>query len=194
MAADAIDLATNGVGAARLPDSVAGDRPYLLYVGNGKRHKNVEVILVAAHGLLREPPPLLLCGTGLERFVRPGVHHLSGVSDAELVALYRGAAIFLFPSLMEGFGLPPLEAAACGTPVVVAEGSALREIWEGVAPLLPPHEAASWAEAISRLLGDDTARRALAGRCQALAARFRSWQPAAQAALSAYRLGLKLAR
>jgi len=193
VAPDAIDLAPSPHAAPRLPEGVRADRPYLLYVGNGKPHKNVE-ILVAAHALLPEAPPLLLCGEGLERFVGPGVHRLNGVADDELTALYRGAALFLFPSLMEGFGLPPLEAAACGAPVCLADDSALREIWAGVAPLLPPHDAARWAEAIAGLMADSTARRALAQRCAALAGQYRSWQPAVDAALSGYRLGLRLAR
>lgn len=193
VAPDAIDLAPSTASAPRLPEGMSVDGPYLLYVGNGKPHKNVE-LLVAAHALLRDPPPLLLCGEGLERFERPGVFRLEGVADDELVALYRGASLFLFPSLMEGFGLPPLEAAVCGAPVLVADGSSLREIWAGTAPLLPPHDPAAWAESIAGLLADEAGRRTLAGRCAALAARFRSWQPAVAAALSAYRLGLRLAR
>jgi glycosyltransferase involved in cell wall biosynthesis len=191
VAPDAIDLSAAQGPASRLPAGITS--PYLLYVGNGKPHKNVELLL-AAHGLLRDPPPLFLCGAGLEGFARPGVYPLKGVSDDELVAIYRGATLFLFPSLMEGFGLPPLEAAACGAPVLVADGSALREIWTGVAPLLPPHDAARWAETITALLADEASRRSLAERCRAHAARFCSWQPAVDAALEAYRLGLRLAR
>jgi glycosyltransferase involved in cell wall biosynthesis len=193
IAPDAIDLAPAAPSAPRLPPGMSPERPYLLYVGNGKPHKNVEV-LVMAHALLRDAPSLLLCGDGVQQFVGPNVHHLTDASDEELSALYRGAALFLFPSLMEGFGLPPLEAAACGAPVVLADGSALGEIWAGVAPLLPPHDPGRWAQTIADLLADDVARRALADRGAALAARFRSWQPAVDTAVAAYRLGLKLAR
>jgi glycosyltransferase involved in cell wall biosynthesis len=167
--------------------------PYLLYVGNGKPHKNVEV-LVAARALLSNPPPLLLCGEGLARFAGPGIEVLGAVADAALSTLYRGAAIFLFPSLMEGFGLPPMEAAARGSALLLADSSALREIWAGVAPLLPAHDVAAWAQAISGLLADETARKALGELCRARAGRFQSWQPAVDAALGAYRLGLALAR
>jgi glycosyltransferase involved in cell wall biosynthesis len=191
IAPDAVELPAPSV----LPviPATANGEPYLLYVGNGKPHKNVEVI-VRAHGLLSNPPPLLLCGEGLERFVRPGIHHLSAVGDGELLALYRGASIFLFPSLMEGFGLPPLEAAANGAPVLVADSSALGEIWKDVAPLLPAQDAGAWAEAIAALLADPAARGALAERSRALAVRYRSWQPAVEVAVAAYRLGLTLAR
>ncbi len=167
--------------------------PYLLYVGNGKPHKNVELLL-AARALLRDGPALVLCGEGLERFAGPGVHVVSGARDGQLVSLYRGAALFLFPSRMEGFGLPPLEAAASGAAVLVADSSALRELWAGVAPLLPVDDPRAWAQTIEGLLADRASREALAARCRRHAERFRSWQPAANAALDAYKLGLALAR
>jgi glycosyltransferase involved in cell wall biosynthesis len=167
--------------------------PYLLYVGNGKPHKNVEV-LVAARKLLRNPLLLRLCGAGLERFSAPGIEVIAEANDAVLRALYAAASIFLYPSLMEGFGLPPLEAAACGAPLLLADASALQEIWAGVAPLVPPRDAAAWAKEIDRLLADEGARRTLSEKCRVHALRFRSWKPAVDAALDAYRLGLKLSR
>jgi glycosyltransferase involved in cell wall biosynthesis len=191
VAPDAIDLVNATV--PRLPDAVSSDRPYLLYVGNGKPHKNVEV-LIAARSLLADPPPLVLCGEDLERFARPGIVCLGPVTDDELVALYQHATLFLFPSRMEGFGLPPLEAADWGTPVLVANTSALREIWKNTAPLLSPDDPASWADSILRLLANDAARATLATRCRALAASYRSWDRAVDAALSAYKLGLRLDR
>ncbi|MHB1846323.1 MAG: glycosyltransferase family 4 protein, partial [Deltaproteobacteria bacterium] len=115
---------------------------YVLFLGNGKPHKNV-ALLVSALGRCRVPVPALLCGQGVTAAVGrlpPGARTLERVQDDELPALYGGALAFAFPSRYEGFGLPPLEAAACGTPVLVARGTAMDEIWEGVVPLLSPDD------------------------------------------------------
>src|SRR4029077_19823747 len=115
---NAVDLAA--------PDSPAprpgrSEPPMLLCVGNGKPHKNVE-LLVRALPLVEHSVRLILVGEGLERL--PGTKNIevrAPVDDAALVALYREATLFLCPSRSEGFGLPPLEAASVGTPVLVAD-------------------------------------------------------------------------
>lgn len=110
---------------------------YLLYVGNARRHKNVGVLLAA----LKEIPgrELVLAGVdplevpelpraaALEGLL-PRVHFLPAVSDEDLRQLYRGADVFVFPSLKEGFGLPPLEAMTCGVPVVSSRIPATQEV------------------------------------------------------------------
>jgi len=163
--------------------------PMLLYVGNGKPHKNVQ-LLVRVLPLLIRPARLLLVGEGLQRFVGPGIEVLQPVDDAALLELYRQATLFLSPSRSEGYGLPPLEAAWLGTPVLVADATVLREIWHGVAPLLSPDDPPAWAAEIDRLLGDPEARRALADRCAAHAESYTSWTPLMDLAERSYREAL----
>jgi glycosyltransferase involved in cell wall biosynthesis len=84
------------------------------------------------------------------RVVRPGY-----LPDATLTALYRQAAVMAYPSIEEGFGLPALEALACGTPLVTTDGSALAEIVADAALLVPPGDADALAGALTTVLDDD---------------------------------------
>jgi len=127
---------------------------YLLYVGNGRPHKNLRLLEELSRAL---PSPLILV-IGLSakerKQFRPG-HRLQlmpALADEDLPALYGGAMAFLFPSFYDGFGLPPLEAAACGTPALVADTSSLREIWQGAGILLPPDDPRAWREAVTHLI------------------------------------------
>jgi glycosyltransferase involved in cell wall biosynthesis len=113
------------------------------------------------------------------------------VDDADLPGLYSLADLFVFPSLYEGFGLPLLEAMACGAPVISSDASSLPEVVHGGeassesgaegggALLLSPHEEAAWSEAMLRLLAEPAARARLVEAGFARAARF-SWQSAAR--------------
>jgi len=184
VAAPAVEVGFGG--EPRPPEATP---PMILYAGNGKPHKNVELI-VRAHALTRVFSRLVLAGEGLEAFASPRVEVHAAVDDRALAALYRQASLFLFPSRSEGFGLPPLEAAAAGTPVLVADAAALPETWRGVAPLLSPDDPAAWAREIDRLLSDPRARAELARRCAANAALHASWEPLAGAAERAYRAAL----
>ena len=192
----AIELAPGAKRPAREQRPAPTSPPTLLYVGNGKPHKNVE-LLVRAMPLLTHPARLLLVGEGLERFAgaRTGANTIevrAPVDDAALIRIYREAALFLAPSRSEGFGLPPLEAAWLGTPVLVADAAALREIWNGVAPLLPPDDPGAWAREIDQLLANPIARQMLADRCEACADRYTSWAPLTELAESSYREALGL--
>ncbi|MEI8307205.1 MAG: glycosyltransferase family 1 protein [Chloroflexales bacterium] len=100
--------------------------------------------------------------------------------------LYSACRLYLNPSLYEGFGLPVLEALACGAPALVADTSSLPEIAGAAALLIPPRDVAAWATAIADLWADDAARSALARRGPAQAARF-SWDRAARETLAIYR-------
>ena len=170
-------------GRLRLPER------YVLHVGNGRPHKNIDLLWEIAR--LAPRLPLVLAGRGIEPRGLP-VAMIPEIADADLPALYGGAALFLFPSRYEGFGLPPLEAAACGAPVLAARGSSMDEHWEGTGSLLPPDQATVWIQEIERLLQDDASRTALAQRDGERAARFRSWQPAIAAASEAYQDVLRL--
>lgn len=83
---------------------------------------------------------------------------LGFVPEEHLPALYSGAALFVYPSVYEGFGLPPLEAMATGVPVVVASGSCLREVTRGAAMLAEPDDVTGFTRAIQEALEDETWR------------------------------------
>lgn len=172
---------------------------YVLYVGARKAHKNLELLLRAVAAMPDATrPPLVLSGEpwapgdglatlattlGVSRLV-----HFSGDTrdDAALSALYAGAALYAHPALCEGFGLPPLEAMACGTPVLSSDAGSLAEVLGDAAELLPPREPAAWAHAIERLLGDTARRAELVTRGHAQVARY-SWTRAADETRAAYR-------
>jgi alpha-1,3-rhamnosyl/mannosyltransferase len=111
------------------------------------------------------------------------------VDSADLVELYRGARCFLFPSRYEGFGLPVLEAMACGTPVVCSDGSSLPEVAGGAALLVPPDDTAAIAEAVqvASTSGSERERLVAAGLERAGAA---TWQLCAELTVQAYRRAL----
>ena len=118
-------------------------------------------------------------GQGLgQRVVMPGF-----VDDADLAALYSAADVFVFPSLYEGFGLPLLEAMACGVPVISSDASSLPEVaatgGEPAALLLSPQDEAGWSAAMLRLLAEPAARQRLIAAGAAQAARF-TWPAAAR--------------
>ncbi len=115
--------------------SLGVDKDFILYVGNFKQHKGVET-LVDAFRLLKDPPQLVLVGKSndtesdlLEKcFVTPRVRVLGFAEGRLLHRLYSDAMVFVFPSLYEGFGYPPLEAMSCGAPVLSSDAPALCEI------------------------------------------------------------------
>ncbi len=168
------------------------DHPYVLYVGNIKPHKNLER-LIAAFALARREGPdnlrLIVIGDELSRYpaLRQAVHRhrldkhvrFLGFQPAPtLIAFYRLARAFVFPSLYEGFGLPPLEAMACGTPVVTSNVSSLPEVTGGAAVLVDPYDAESIADGIRRVVHDEDLRADLIARGLARVNDF-SWRDAA---------------
>ena len=113
------------------------------------------------------------------------VRFIGPVQDADLPALYGGAELFVFPSEYEGFGLPVLEAMACGAPVVCSNRSSLPEVAGDAALLCDPHDVESLARAIERTLTDRDLRSTLQQRSLARAAQF-SWEQTAQQTLQVY--------
>lgn len=168
---------------------------YILYVGTNKPHKNLPH-LVAAYAKIGEAPPLVLAGRedprypearrqteALElggRVVFPG-----DIAGADLPALYSGASLFVFPSLYEGFGLPPLEAMACGAPVVCSNRASLPEIVGDAALTFDPYDVDAIAGALRRALDDPDLCADLRARGLARAAQF-SWERTAQETLRIY--------
>jgi glycosyltransferase involved in cell wall biosynthesis len=178
---------------------------FVLYAGNVKPHKNVQR-LIAAFGLLKQRPghedvKLLIIGEGGEgdgihkhgslrrcveaAGVRQDVRFFGFVPEHTLAALYRLASVFAFPSLYEGFGLPPLEAMACGTPVVTSRLSSLPEVVGDAALLVDPYRVDEIAHALERVLQDDALRAELVARGQVRAQQF-SWERSVRAIHAGY--------
>lgn len=115
-----------------------------------------------------------------------GIVLLGYVEDDDLPGLYSAADVFLYPSLYEGFGLPPLEAMACGTPVVCSNTTSLPEVIGEAGILVDPNDPGAMAEQLVRLLTDRSAREALAAKGLAHAKRF-SWEETTQRVLQVFR-------
>lgn len=162
--------------------------PFVLYAGNIKPHKNLER-LIAAFALLRrwgfERLKLLIIGDEISKYpelrravhrhqLHPWVRFLGFVSNDTLAVLYRLADLFVFPSLYEGFGLPPLEAMASGTPVVTSNVSSLPEVVGDAAVLVDPYNPEAIADGMRRVLADPDLRAELRQRGLARARAF-SW-------------------
>ena len=144
-------------------------RPYVLTVGTLEPRKNLPLLLRAFDRLSDLDVDLVIAGgkgwrdgalrAALERRLPGGrVHVLGYVSQGDLITLYGGALAMAYPSHFEGFGLPVVEAMACGTPVVATDVPALREAAGGAATLVPPEDEAALAMALRRLIVDPDAR------------------------------------
>jgi glycosyltransferase involved in cell wall biosynthesis len=139
-------------------------------------------LVIAGHWDPRYPEARELAGRlGLDAVVR----FLPGVAEADLPALLSGAEVFAFPSLYEGFGLPPLEALACGAPVLCGEGSSLPEVVGEAALCVDMHSVAALAAGLAQLLSDATLRKQLCAAGPQRAALF-SWRRTAEATLEVY--------
>ncbi|MGE0641935.1 MAG: glycosyltransferase family 4 protein [Thermoanaerobaculia bacterium] len=147
---------------------------YLLFAGNPKPHKNLDRLLAAFRAVDLPQARLVLIGGASAPPDDPRVRSLGRPPDEALPALFQGACALLFPSLVEGFGLPAAEAMAAGTPVLAAKIPAVVEIAEGAAELVDPLDVGAWSAAIARLLGDPghAAQLAAAGRSRAEAFRW----------------------
>jgi alpha-1,3-rhamnosyl/mannosyltransferase len=179
------------------------DRSYVLAVSTIEPRKNFDRLLAAHARLpqaLRARTPLVIAGgrgwgRALDddlaaRAQRDGSLRLLGhVPDAELVALYARAAVVAYPSLYEGFGLPVVEAMACGTPVVTSGSTALRDTAGDAALLVDPLDTDAIAVALRRALEDDELAVALRARGLAHAARF-TWDRTATGMIESWRTAL----
>ena len=174
-----------------------------LYVGNHKPHKNLSQLLEVCREIFGEFPDLFLCVTGnredengaLNRLARQyrvsnRIHYLGILNNEALRACYRAARVFAFPSLYEGFGFPPLEAMACGTPVVAFRTASLPEVVADGGILIEPGDGRGFYQALRILLRDEEARGTWRDRGMAQAGLFR-WARAIEAHLDTYRSVLK---
>lgn len=173
-------------------------RPFALYVGEFRPHKNVAGLLAAweksAH---RETHDLVLAGMIHSASESPeaeirrrglgeGVRILQGISRNRLVAAYSAARVFVLPSHFEGFGLPVLEAMGCGTPVITSRTTATAEVAGDAALLVDPAKIAEITAALDRILGSEAERAAWIEKGRRRHAEF-TWRRTAELTLEAYR-------
>jgi glycosyltransferase involved in cell wall biosynthesis len=173
------------------------NQPYCVHIGTLQPRKNLGV-LVQAWDILRarmeSPPQLLLAGkrgwlydsllqSVKERNLGDLVKFADYVERDDLPTLYSAALALTFPSLYEGFGLPPLEAMSCGTPVLASTASSVPEVVGDAGILLDPKDAGAWADAVQRVVQDDSLREDLSRRGLVRANQF-TWERCARETLS----------
>jgi len=174
-------------------------RDYLLFAGNVEPRKNLLAVIEAYNrlrGRVRSAPCLAIAGG--EGWKNRSIHHaaaaspfagdirfLGRVTDAELPALMNGALAFVYPSLYEGFGLPPLEAMACGTPVITSNRSSLPEVVGAAALLVDPEDTAELTDAMARIVDEAPLREDLRERGVKQAQGF-SWDETARMTVEVY--------
>ena len=183
-----LGLAQAGMVAATRSTLGLGDDPYVLWVGTVEPRKNLPLLLeafrLAVQAGIRER--LVIVGppgwSGAPRAIAAATSALGDrlcftgpLRSDRLAALYRGASLFAFPSLHEGFGLPVLEAMAQEVPVLSSDIPVLREVGGDVAQYVPANDVHAWADALVSLLGDERARRDLGIRGRARASHF-TWE------------------
>ncbi len=158
--------------ASRLSAEPRPSEGFILAVGSFEPRKNLETLL-EAHRRLEHPPRLILVGhhgwrnRTLERRIKAHPYPLevlTDVDDRALAELYATCGVFVFPSRYEGFGLPVVEAMACGAPVVASSATAIPEAAGGAALLVDPDDPGAIAAAVATVLQDDLRRADLVGR------------------------------
>lgn len=169
-------------------------RNLILTVSRLSPHKNIEV-LIKAYALLstelRKKHALVIVGQGDVHYIRrmkglvvdcgieESVRFLGGVSNEVLMELFRRSIVFVFPSLLEGFGLPPLEAMGAGVPVIASNAPAIPEVCGDAAKYFEPENAKDLHDAILSLLNDSAERKRLAKKGELVASSF-SWEKTAE--------------
>lgn len=172
-------------------------KQYILYVGNAYPHKNLEKLVEAFEQVLSIFPDMRLALVGkedffyarLKKFVKErnirNVQFLGFVNDQELDVLYRFAQCYVFPSLYEGFGLPPLEAMAKGTPVVSSNHPCMQEIYEDAAFYVDARDSQKLADGILKVLNDQALRNELIDKGYRQIEKY-SWEKMARETLDVY--------
>src|SRR5262245_48299773 len=174
--------------------------PYFLFVGNLEPRKNLERLIEAFAQMPGKDHDLVIVGNSWYRAadaenkarsmgLNGRVKFRGYVAKGELPALYSGATALVYPSLLEGFGLPVIEAMACGTPVITSNNSALREVSGNAAVLVDPMSVSALTEAMTLVAEDARAREELSRRGLKRASEF-SWKKTAELTLDAYHQAL----
>ena len=174
-----------------LPDSSilnrlnVSSKKFVLCAGSLNPNKNLAALVETANRLRERAYPMVVAGGGNERIFKgasiafpENVRYAGYVSDGELRALYESAACFVFPSRYEGFGLPPLEAMACGCPVVSSNAASLGEVCGDAALMCDPGRPDEFAQAVLSVIGDQSKSTELSAKGRTEAAKFR-WEQTA---------------
>ncbi|MBE7157017.1 MAG: glycosyltransferase family 4 protein [Rhodospirillales bacterium] len=197
--ASVVYLAAGAEFSATLPlnyTAAQSSSPYALFVGARGGYKGFDVLLEAWPRIARARPDLrLICVGGgsfspmeaseIERRGLSGIISQRRVDDTQLAELYRGAAVFIYPSRYEGFGLPVLEAMACGCPVVCCRASSLPEVGGSAAAYFEPGDATDLAAVVAGVLEDEARRTEMVRAGYEQRARF-SWDECARQTLAVY--------
>lgn len=190
---DSVVVTPNAPAPAFTVDGPRASGRYFLYAGNDKPHKNVELMVEAFEQARDRDVQLVLVGAPFDRYRQRTAVLLPGfVHESELAALYRGALAVVVPSREEGFGLPALEAMACGAPVITSSAAALMEV-TGEAALHAAPTVDGLREAFARLLSDQSLREELSLRGPHRARQF-SWQASATIMRDVYRAAVGTSR
>ncbi len=216
VSADRVHVVYNGIDRATdwahktktktVADALPGGikTPFILNVGNPYPHKNIETLLHAFSFFVREYPQVHLALVGphntfTERLKREAreieipedrIHFVGFVDDETLSRLYHEAALYVIPSKMEGFGLPPLEALAHGTPVAASRASSIPEILGSAAVYFNPNDIEDLYRAMEQLFKDKAVRTRVLAQAPTVLARY-SWRTHAQALMDLYRIAAR---
>lgn len=175
---------------------IKGD--YMIHIGTLSPRKNLEFLIKVYAQVLKKNPKIKLVITGKKGWYYQNLFDITNklglekkiiftgyIEDSEKSALYSGAKVFLFPSLYEGFGLPPLEAMSCGTPVVSSNVTSIPEVIDEAGILLSPYDKKAWIQAINKLLSDNNFRKKMVEK-SLLRSKYFSWQKTAKQTIEVY--------
>ncbi len=204
IADDRISVVYNGVDRSIFkPYNIkALDKPYILYVGSERPRKNLDRLIEAFAILRKEFPELKLVKVGTsgrsEQYrydtmkkldslgITQNVIFIDHIPELDLAYYYSSAVLLAYPSLYEGFGLPPLEAMACGCPVVTSNNSSLPEIMGKAGIMVDPYDTDSLTQAMRKVLTSSKLRDGMIGKGLEQAKKF-SWERAAMETMEVYK-------